>query len=102
MPECITIKPGDLGLWEYTTNFGFNTLGATTNRTYMGSTAGRTEIGQLICLTTVAASQPAGFTVIGQRHDTGLATRDPATVSTHQGSGVPFPVKKEQDLDTVL
>jgi hypothetical protein len=102
MPERITIEPGDVGLWEYTTNFGFNTLGATTNRTYMGSTARRTEVGQPICLTTVAASQPAGFTIIGQRHDTGLATRDPATVSTHQGPGVPFPVKKEQDLDTVL
>ena len=39
MPERITIESGDVGLWEYTTNFGFNTLGATTNRTHMGSTA---------------------------------------------------------------
>jgi hypothetical protein len=95
MPECVTIEPGDLSLWKYATNFGFNPLGAITNKTHTGSTAQRAEIRQSICPTTVAASQLASLTIIGKRHDTRIATRDPATVSTHQGPGIPFSIEEE-------
>ena len=44
----------------------------------------------------------AWFTIRRQRHDTGIATRDPATVSTHQGPGITFPIEEEEDLGMVL
>jgi hypothetical protein len=83
-------------------NFGFNTLSAITNRTYTGSPAHRAEIRQPISPSTVTASQPASFTIIGKRHETRIATRDPATVSTNQGPGITFLIEKEEYLGVVL
>ncbi|BFU89089.1 MAG: hypothetical protein NTAFB01_02760 [Nitrospira sp.] len=102
MPECVAIEPGDFSPLEETTNFRFNTLGAITDRTHTGSTAQRAEIRQSICLTTVTTDHPAGFTIIGKRHDTGIALRNPATVSTNQGPSITFPIEEEQDLGMVL
>lgn len=102
MPKCVTIQPSDVSLRKYATNLSFNTLGAITNRTQPGHTAQRAEIRQSICLTTVAASQPAGFTIVGKRHEAGITPRNPATVSTNQGPSIPFPVEKEQDFCMVM
>jgi len=73
-----------------------------TNGTHTGGTAQRAELRQSVRPTTVAARQPADLTIIGKRDVTGIATGNPATVSTNQGPGITFPIEEEQDLGMVL